>query len=143
MIARRRRAVDLPNYRDDEGICSCGCGKASGDEIMMACQALCRILSRRYNGAGIQHRITGGARCKRKNEATIGSAQYSYHLIGAALDGTFWWRDIPSGPAWAMIPCDEVAKVAVASGLFGGVGHRKYKEAFVHLDTRPGIVVEW
>lgn len=135
--------VDLPNYRDDEGICACGCGKISGDEIMAAGQALCRILSRRYNGAGIRHLITSGARCKAKNEATIGSAQYSYHLVGAALDGTFWWREIPGRSAWAMIPCDEVARIAVASGLFGGVGWRKYNGAFVHLDTRPGLTLEW
>lgn len=139
-----RRVVELSNYRNDEGICSCGCRKESADVIMLSCQCLVRRLSRKYGGAPVQHRVTGGARCKAKNDATPGSARYSYHLVSAALDGTFWTLERET-KAWAKIPCEVVAEEAKAMGIFGGIGWRKYRGAgdFIHLDVRPGQLVEW
>lgn len=129
------RLVELKNVLDNEGYCSCGCGKGCTPELLVTLQAFVYVLERKY---GLKTRVFwSGARCQKKNDATKGAAQYSLHLTGEAADCRFEQYD---GARWEKIPSVQVAALAISSGLWGGVGYKKYlpKPGHVHLDVRSG-----
>lgn len=147
-----RRQVWLPNFRNDEGACECGCRAVPSDELMTCVQALIYALTRKYGNA-VQCRITGGSRCPKHDDdvqAAVARAggkpsTDSQHRHNAAIDCTFWIRQ---QGGWAQISNDIIAGVAIASGLFGGVGLNTYKRQglnLVHLDVRHagGTVATW
>lgn len=129
------RLIELGNIMDGEGFCSCGCGTDSTPELLITLQAFTLVLSRER---GKKIRVFwSGARCKAKNTATKGSAQYSLHLTGEAADCKFEEYD---GMRWRKIPSGTVATSAVGCGLWGGIGYKKYQKTtgHVHLDIRAG-----
>jgi hypothetical protein len=147
-----RRQAYLANFRNDEGACQCGCKMLPNDEIMIAAQAFCAILSRKL-GKQIQCRISSGARCKSRDaeiQAAVARAggtpsTDSQHVHGTAIDCTFWAQD---RGAWQQIENAVVSLTATNSGLFGGVGHKYYVQHglnLVHLDVRHagGTIATW
>lgn len=137
----QRRTVVLQNYAIDEGACKCGCGMQLQDELLLVQQAFNAVLSRAY-GAPIRHVLTSGARCAKHN-AEVGGESDSQHVGGGATDG--YWEYKHRGK-WIRMEPQDVAAAAVKSGLFGGVGYRRYLKAgtnIVHLDIRPGPAVVW
>jgi hypothetical protein len=148
-----RRMVALENYREDEALCRCGCGKDTAASLMIRCQAFIWILER-IRGKQIQHRITGPARCEEHQRKVYGITDEdkptpgSYHMgpdrkdgpgiPGHALDGNFWELN---GDKWVRIPVKIVARLAKLAGLFGGVGWKAYGGEFIHLDDGPAR--EW
>lgn len=135
-----RRQVQLENYSQNEGDCTCGCGMKLDGRFMIRLQAFIYRLENLY-GCEVRHRITSGARCKSKNDATEGSARFSQHLNGLATDGHF---DRMVSGKWREIPVLDIADQAIQSRLFTGIGWRKYESDFIHLDARPGSnIVTW
>ena len=140
-VPKPRRTVALPNYSEFEGDCRCGCGMAQDNDAMIIFQAFVFMLQRKY-GCKVVHEETSGARCQKHNAAE-GGASDSRHLHKDAFDSRFY-KNI--GGKRIRIPNREIAAAAIASGLFGGVGYMKYEktgEDIVHLDCRPGALVQW
>lgn len=149
MIKKVRRFVELSNFSSTEGECSCGCHKRIADELMIRNQAFVYILSAKF-GCLIRCRITGGARCLKKQKAVydgkgITPTPTSYHTgknrdgVGDsyAYDAEY---DKYENNQWVTIPREVVAYVAKESKLFGGVIHKLYvgdSSDFVHFDLGP------
>ena len=139
------RVVALKNFSANEGDCRCGCGMKVADGILIRMQSFIFMLSRIYRKP-VRVMISSGARCWKRNEATPGSAKYSLHLEGRAVDCIF---QIQKNGEWEQIPNEDVAALARRSGLFGGVGYIKYAsqgQNLIHLDdreTEDGTVVYW
>ena len=124
------------NYSEKEGNCKCGCGAELSPRLLIANQAFIFILERKFK-AKVRHIITSGSRCPEHNEKEGGSPT-SQHIDNLATDGIF--QENSSGP-WKQISNDLVARIAIKSGLFGGVGWQLYKDQnknLIHLDIRPG-----
>lgn len=136
-----RRMIPLKNYSESEGACRCGCGAIVADDLMIRLQAFVFLLERE-TGCSVKHQTTSGSRCRADN-ARVGGASDSRHLHNDAMDGTF--HEFRGGQ-WRQIPNREVAHLAIRCGLFTGVGFLKYEktgENCVHLDCRPGQLVQW
>lgn len=138
--------VPLRNFIDSEHDCRCGCGFKTDPELLLKLQAFIYILERIY-GCSVRCFISGPARCVKHNTAEYkGKFTESYHCginrgrkpseYGAALD--IIAEICPRGD-WARISKDALAKHAIESKLFGGVGWKIYGPAmpFVHVDLGP------
>ena len=129
------RLIALPNIVDGEGFCSCGCGMDCTQELLITLQAFVFAIERER---GKKVRVLWhGARCKSKNNATPGAAMFSEHMTGNAADCVFEEMD---GSRWRKIDSQAIAAIAITSGLWGGIGWRKYHPTpgHIHLDIRPG-----
>jgi uncharacterized protein YcbK (DUF882 family) len=146
-----RRIVPLHNFHALEGNCKCGCGMEVDPQLMLKLQAFIYILERTLN-TEIQCIITSGARCIKHNTKTYnGIKTSSFHcgikrgdtpeMYGAAVDCVFKAKQ---GDEFVVLPKDAIAEYAITSGLFGGVGWKKYHPTlaqFIHLDL--GFVREF
>jgi len=142
-----RATVSLKNFHSTEADCKCGCGKRTAPELMLRLQAFIFILERIY-GSPVRCIISGPARCARWNAEVYGGKDTpSYHMgmsrgkakgkeDGAAVDVVV---ELHLQNAWARISKSELAKLAIESKLFGGVGWKIYgpAQSFVHLDLGP------
>lgn len=138
MPNKARRTVPLPNFAPTEGACKCGCGGQLGDEILTRLQCFIWILEQ-HAGNGVKCIINSGFRCEKHN-ASVGGAAESQHLSGCAVDVVFLRAN------GAQIDNQDVAALARHSGLFSGIGYIEYAKRgknLVHLDCRPGSLVQW
>lgn len=142
-----RQIVPLRNFNPNEFICNCGkCNKSIDPELMVRLQAFIYVLEREFD-CPVKCIISGPARCEDQNRLVYGGRfQPSYHMgmsrgskvdtHGAAVDVTMsaYIRD-----SWTQIAKDRVAKLAIESKLFGGVGWKIYgpESKFVHFDLGP------
>lgn len=128
-------SVNLPNILDHEGFCECGCGKASSQELLVLLQAFVYMVERTRGKKVRVH--WHGARCQSHNNEIPGSAKFSEHLNGQAADCKFEEYD---GTRWHPIDSATIAAYAIGSGLWGGIGWKKYHPVpgHIHLDIRPG-----
>lgn len=137
-----KRTIVCENYSSTEGRCRCGCGEDLRDDLILALQAFCGIL-RRYYAAPVRHLITSGSRCTKHNMTTPGASKDSQHINGAAADGYF---EIMNRGKWQRLEPQELAMIAIKSGLFGGVGYQRYMRdgsGIIHLDVREGATTTW
>lgn len=139
--------VPLKNFHTTEADCKCGCGKRTAPELMLRLQAFIFIVERIYDTTA-RCIISGPARCSKRNAEVYGGKDVpSYHRgisrgkakgkeDGAAVDVII---EVYLQNAWARISKSEVAKLAIESKLFGGVGWKIYgpAQSFVHLDLGP------
>jgi len=141
-----RAIVQLRNFSEFEADCECGCGFPTSSELLIRLQAFIYYLERVYS-CSVRCVISGPARCRKHNKEVYGGKVVpSYHSgyskglktdsEGAALDCVF--EICPRGD-WARIGKDQLAKHAIDSKLFGGVGWKIYgpEKQFVHLDLGP------
>jgi hypothetical protein len=142
-----RATVPLRNFHTTEADCKCGCGKRTAPELMLRLQAFLYILERIYD-VPLRCHITGPARCNKRNAELYGGKDVpSYHRgmsrgnaknkeDGAAVDVIV---ELQLQKAWARISKSELAKLAIESKLFGGVGWKIYgpAQSFIHLDLGP------
>lgn len=136
MDTKARRTIETENFSEREGECKCGCGMQLGDKIVLLLQAFVHVVERNVD-AEVECIINSGARCPKHNKAE-GGATDSRHLHGDAVDVIFRRRN---GGVTVQIPNTVIAKLAISSGLFGGVGSIQYQREsrnLVHLDARPG-----
>lgn len=138
-----RALVRLRNFSEFEADCKCGCGLPTSPELLLRIQAFIYILERHYD-CPVRCIITGGARCIKHNTAEYkGVPTPSYHCgiskgakkdwEGAAVDMVM---EIQPRKDWARITKAELAKQAIDSKLFGGIGWKKYGSdcRFLHVD---------
>ena len=132
------RQIELPNFLNpDETKCKCGCGLEVSPKILILVQAFSFYLSRIMNGA-IRIDVHSGARCPKHN-ADEGGEKDSQHVPGLALDVIFMCQSPDA--QWFQLNNSDVAKLATQSGLFTGIGLKRYiveGKNLVHLDCRPG-----
>lgn len=144
---KERLTVTLKNFSTHEADCQCGCGKITSPELMLRLQAFLYILERIYV-CPLRCLITGGARCNAHQKDIYGGKKVeSYHCgihRGRQVDPEGLAVDVvveinPIGDGWARVSKHTLAKLAVESKLFGGVGWQVYGPAtqFVHLDLGP------
>lgn len=137
-----RAVVRLENFDPSEFLCRCGCGKDVSETLKIKVQAFIYKLIATYH-TPIRCVISGPARCQAHN-ARAGGAARSLHqghggidlgaeFPGAAADCVFMML---GRAGWFIIPKADIARHAIESKLFGGVGHKVYnpKFTFVHLD---------
>lgn len=143
-----RRKVELPNFSEHEGECSCGCGKKVSDNLMLRLQMLVFRMSVAFN-AKVTCVITGGARClKKQAEVYKGKDPIptSYHTgknrdgegDSEAVDVKFFCHSSKYGAV--PVRREAAALAAKQSNLFGGVIHKRYEgddSEFIHLDMGP------
>lgn len=143
-----RRKVELPNFSEHEGTCSCGCGKRVSDDLMLRLQMLVFRMSVAFN-AKVTCVITGGARCLKKQADVYKGKDpvpTSYHTgikrdgegDSAAVDVKFFCNTSKYGVA--PVRREVAALAAKQSNLFGGVIHKLYdgdNSEFIHLDMGP------
>lgn len=143
MAKKPRLIVGMENFHSTELDCSCGCGKKTHPKLGLLLQAFIYILEAIY-GTSVKCIVHSGARCKAKH-SSISDDETSFHMgltrldegPGAAVDCHFEMLIAGKGlPKWVVIPKNEVAKHAITSKLFGGVGWKIYPKIWrmVHLD---------
>lgn len=146
LMRPNRKLIPVENFHPDEFKCRDGCGKDTHPVLILCVQAFIYILTVK-RGRLIRCIVSGPARCDARNIVTYkGRNPDTYHKgllkidegldsFGAAVDCVFQeWLG-----RWVTIPKAEVAREAIVSLLFGGVGWQKYPEAytFVHFDLGP------
>lgn len=149
-----RMIVPLRNFNHREPVCKCGeCGKGTDPELMVRVQAFIYILEAIYD-AGVRCFITGPARCIPHHinvyrAMGVNDFRESYHMgenrgrnrptddpEGKAVDCVF---EFYRNSTWNTIDKAIIAKHAIDSKLFGGVGWKIYgpNSRFTHLDLGP------
>src|SRR3972149_4600740 len=120
----QKRKIELPNFGITEGQCKCGCGLVLADRIVLKVQAFIFFLERKY-GSKFRVITTSGARCQKHNKDE-GGVPDSRHLYCDAIDGIFQYRT--KAGTWTQLTNETAAKDAQSTGLFGGIGMKKYQE---------------
>ena len=137
------RKITLKNFQNpDEFKCRCGCGKNIKDDFLVSLQAFVFYLARIY-ATEIKVQVNCGSRCAKHN-AEVGGEPDSQHLNDCAADLVFFQK---IKDEWVQISNDDIAQLAIKTGLFTGIGWMQYKKQgknLVHLDKRDGQhVARW
>lgn len=132
------RVVILPNFRNpNETKCKCGCGLEVEPAILILVQAFIFFLVRKFK-CRISFEVHSGARCPKHNKDE-GGEDNSQHVKLCALDGCFFM--VSEDGKRTQISNATIAKLAIESYLFTGIGYQSYVKQgknLVHLDCRTG-----
>lgn len=162
-MRKERRVAELDNFNEHEGECSCGCGKRVAGTLMLRLQSFVNILEAE-EGSRVGCIITSGARCDKTQRAAYEiiwkrqgltnleiecmATPESYHLGSRRIDTGVKDDAYAVDVKFFVIRENSkvylrrayVAKKAIDSKLFGGVGYKSYEgdgSPFIHLDLGP------
>jgi len=159
-MSKEQVTVKLRNIYLHEALCRCKCGLRPSDLLLVCIQAFIYRLERKL-GRKVRAIFSSMARCPGHNADEGGTSDSRHTVIGRIGDGRPDASDCKfqvsdNGLSWTFLDSDFVAEEAIASGLFGGVGWKRYKlpwtdrnkvehkpSRIIHIDCRPGPLATW